>query len=181
LLPAANARGDGIAGILISQSIPPATVAVIDPESGTSSGGSSGTDVRLAPGDVILFRSNFQYLPDRVMRGVAAYLTEFIPGHTEVVGIRIIDASGRTIRPLFPGLSIDGCAGGSLCGGFTSLPCSTGVTGCTSGTRSIGNGSVAQLYADTGIFYSTDSRTARMPNTQCSSPTPRAGGCGRNR
>src|SRR5687768_7844219 len=103
-----HARGDGVAGLMISKSIPEATVAVIDPESGTSSGSSAGTDVRIAPGDVILFRLNLMSLPDRVMRGVATYVTEFIPPNTEVVGVRILDAQGRTIRPRYPGLALDG-------------------------------------------------------------------------
>jgi uncharacterized repeat protein (TIGR01451 family) len=164
LLHTGHAYGDGIAGLMVSKSIPAATIAVIDPESGTSSGGGTGTDLRLAPGDVILFRLNYFAMPDRVMRGVAGYLTEFIPPNTEVVGIRILDSTGRTVEPNYPGLAMDGCAGGA-CGGFDAVPCSAGVTGCVGGERNLADGSIAQLYADTGIFYSTDSRTARAPST----------------
>src|SRR5688500_5268223 len=158
---ATTAQGDGIAALMVSKSIPDATVALIDPESGTSMGGGT-TDVRVAVGDVILFRLNYFAMPDRVARGVAGYLTEFIPANTEVVGVRLIDANGRTVRPNYPGLSLDGCGGGG-CGGFTALPCSAGA-GCVGGVRNAGNGSVAQVYADTGIFYSTSPLTARQPN-----------------
>src|SRR5687768_11698803 len=113
---------------MVSKSIPASTVAVIDPESGSSSGGGAGTDLRIAVGDVILFRLNYFAMPDRVARGVQGYLTEFIPPNTEVVGVRLLDSAGNTVRPNYPGLSLDGCPGGG-CGGYTALPCSAG-TGC---------------------------------------------------
>ena len=49
---AGAARADGVAQVLTSKTIPAATVAVIDPESGTSMGGGT-TDVKVAPGDVM--------------------------------------------------------------------------------------------------------------------------------
>ena len=60
------ARAEGVGQVLTSKSIPPATVALIDPESGTSSGGST-TDVNVAVGDVILFQFNFAGV--RAVRG----------------------------------------------------------------------------------------------------------------
>ncbi len=158
-----SANAQAVAGLMVSKSIPPATIAVIDPESGTSSGGSAGTDLRLAPGDVILFRLNYIAMPDRVARGVAGYLTEYIPANTEVVGVRLIDAAGRTIVPNPPGATQDGCPPGG-CTDYSALRCSAGA-GCVAGTRSVGGGSLAQLYADTGIFYATDLRTRRLPDT----------------
>src|SRR5690606_30067871 len=101
LMHVGHVSGQAIAPVMVSKSIPEATVAVIDPESGTSGSGGAGegTDVRLAAGDIILFRINYFGTTDRVIRGMGAYLTEFIPPNTEVVGVRIIDAEGRTIRP----------------------------------------------------------------------------------
>jgi uncharacterized repeat protein (TIGR01451 family) len=165
LMHGGHASGQSIAGLMVSNSIPEATVAVIDPESGSSSGTGTGTDVRLSAGDVILFRLNYFATTDRVIRGMGAYLTEFIPPNTEVVGVRIIDSQGRTITPNPPGLGIDGCSGGSSCNSFNSLPCSAG-TGCVSGSRSVPGGSISQVFGDTGIFYSTDARTERQPNTE---------------
>jgi hypothetical protein len=37
ILVASTARGDGVGVITVAKTLPPATVAVIDPESGTSS------------------------------------------------------------------------------------------------------------------------------------------------
>src|SRR5687767_4647051 len=97
-----HARGDGVANVLTSKAIPQATVDVIDPESGTSSGGGT-TDVRVASGDIILFTFNYTGVPDKITRGLAGYLTEFIPNNTEIVGIRIVDGNGLTVRPNYPG------------------------------------------------------------------------------
>src|SRR3954447_10237220 len=84
------ALADGVAQILTSKTIPAATVAVIDPESGTSSGGGT-TDVKVANGDIILFRFKYFPVPDKNVRGLQGYLTEMVPPNTQVVGVRIID------------------------------------------------------------------------------------------
>ena len=102
------ALGDGVGVVLNSKSLPAATVAVIDPESGTSSGG-SGSDVRIAVGDIILFRFAFAAVPDKALHGQMAYLTEYVPAGTDVVGVRILDENGETIEPFFPGQARDGC------------------------------------------------------------------------
>jgi hypothetical protein len=150
-----DARGEGVAQVMTSKSLPEATVAVIDPETGTSSGG-SGSDVKLAIGDIILFRFEFTPVPDKAHHGMQGYLTEYIPANTKIVGIRLLDANGLTIKPKLPGLALDGCAGGSFCNSFDTVPCS-------SGTCDLDDGSLAQVTAETGIFYTTDSRLARNP------------------
>jgi hypothetical protein len=156
LLDSDDAQGVGIAQVMKAKSLPEATVQVIDPETGSSTGGSGG-DVRLAPGDIILFRFAFTPVPDKANRGMQSYLTEYIPPNTEVVGVRIIDEQGRTIKPRLPGLAIEHCSGGNSCNTFNSLP-------CASGTCSFPSGSVAQVHADTGIFFTTDARLARVPS-----------------
>ncbi|MFH2007737.1 MAG: hypothetical protein ABI333_14220, partial [bacterium] len=102
------AQGEGVAPIITSKSIPEATVSVIDPESGSSSGGGT-TDVNVGPGDIILFQMTLTAVPDNSIHGVQSYLTDFIPANTEVVGIRVIDASGLTLPPNVPGLAPDDC------------------------------------------------------------------------
>ncbi len=175
---AGHAFGDGVGMFMVSKSLPESTVAVIDPESGTSSGGGS-TDVRLAAGDIISFRFYFFPVPDNQIHGINGWLTEYIPPNTEVVGVRIVDENGVTIQPNYPGLAGDDCGGG--CNGFDDVPCSAGVTGCVGGERDLDDGSIAQVYADTGIFYATASTVARDPgdafitfqNGIPMSPTPR--------
>jgi von Willebrand factor type A domain/Putative metal-binding motif len=148
-----QARGDGVAQVMTAKSLPASTVAVIDPESGISSGGGS-TDVKLAPGDVISFRFNYTPVPDKIVHGLQGYLTEYVPPNTEVVGVRFIDGTGLTIVPDYPGIAVNDC--GRTCNGFNSMPSSTG-------TRNLDDGSISQLYADTGVFFSTDARTQRNP------------------
>ncbi|MBI5478388.1 MAG: hypothetical protein HY906_05995, partial [Deltaproteobacteria bacterium] len=150
------ARGDGVAQVMVAKTIPAATVALIDPESGTSSGG-GGTDVKYAVGDVLLFRFKYFPVPDKIIRGLGGYLTEFVPPNTQVVGVRIIDQNGLTIVPRYPGLADDGC-GPANCNGFNSVP-------SASGPRNLDDGSIAQIYADTGVFYATDGRLAREPGS----------------
>lgn len=150
-----DAHGVGIAEVMKAKSLPEATVQVVDPESGTSTGGGN-SDVRLAVGDIILFRFAFSPVPDKANRSIQSYLTEYLPPNTEVVGVRIIDAQGRTIKPKLPGLGIHGCSSGK-CNTFTSLPCAAGTCSFTSG-------SVAELHADTGIFFTTDARLSRTPD-----------------
>jgi hypothetical protein len=166
-LAASTARGDGVGLFMNAKTIPEATVAVIDPESGTSSGGASGTDLRIAVGDVILFRFNYFPVPDGHPHGQQGWVTEYIPQNTQVVGVRIINEAGETIIPRLPGISVDGC--GASCNDFNGVPCNPGggVTGCTGspGSRNLTNGSIAQVYADTGIFYTSDTRLTRTPGT----------------
>ncbi len=152
-----SARGEGVAQVMTSKSLPDATVAVIDPESGTSTG-TTGSDVRIAVGDIILFKFAFSPVPDKINRGLQGYLTEYLPPNTQVVGVRLTDLDGNTIEPRYPGVAIDGCIGGSVCNTFTSLPCSS------TGTCSFSTGSIAQLHGDTGVFFSNDARVARTPS-----------------
>jgi hypothetical protein len=155
-LLASTARGDGVGLVTTAKTLPPATIAVIDPESGTSSG-TGTTDVRISAGDIILFRFSFFPVPDGQIHGLNGWLTEYIPPNTQVVGVRIIDDAGNTILPRYPGIATDGCGG--TCGGFNAVPSSTG-------NRNLPDGSIAQLYADTGVFYSIDLDTRRNPNNQ---------------
>jgi hypothetical protein len=167
-----DAHAEGVGAVMTSKSIPAATVALIDPESGSSSGGAANTDVRIAVGDIILFHMKYAAVPDLANHGLAGYLTEFIPPNTQVVGARIIDDNGNTIVPNLPGMSRYQCEGN--CGAYTALPCNPAVPGqtyaCTTNmmgvsTKSIPNGSIAQLHADVGLFFSSDLRTARNPST----------------
>jgi hypothetical protein len=149
-----EARGGSVVQFMTAKSLPDATVAVIDPESGTSSG-TSGSDVNIAVGDIILFRFAVAGAPSSsaaAMRGIQAYVTEYVPPGTQVVGARLIDSSGNTIEPRPAGLALDGCAGGNQ---------------CNNAPAGLQTGSIAQVYADTGIFFSTGALSGSpIPNNQ---------------
>ena len=149
-----TAHGDGVANIFTSKSLPPATIAVIDPEGGTS-GGAGTTDVNVGAGDIIYFRLNTFSVPDKAIRGLNTYITEYMPSNTRLVGVRILDEDGLARAPNPPGLADDDC--GAACNRFNSVP-------STGGNRNLEDGTIAQLYADTGVFYTTDGRLGRTPN-----------------
>jgi len=151
----ADVAADGVAQLLTSKSIPEATIAVIDPEGG-GGGGNLNTDVNVVPGDIILFQFNYAAVPSQILRGLQGYLTEYVPNNTRVVGVRLMDENGLTIRPRHPGLAPNGC--GSACNGF-------GAVNSGSGARDLDDGTISQLYADTGMFYSlaSETRTTRNP------------------
>ena len=138
-IAAGDARGDSVVQFMTAKSLPDATVAVIDPESGTSSG-TSGSDVNLAVGDIILFRFSVSSAPASAVRGIQSYVTEYVPPGTELVGVRITDEAGNTLEPRRAGLALDGCSGGANCNSVAGHQ----------------TGSIAQVYADTGVFYTTD-------------------------
>jgi len=142
-------RADSVGQVQTAKRISRATVAVIDPERGTSTGRSG--DVRVGIGDVLTFVFQFTPVPNGAARGLGGYITEYVPPNTEVVGARLIDRAGRTVFPHRGGLAADGWGprGSNDYSGFMLL-----------------EGSISQLYADTGIFYSSDPRTARVPATQ---------------
>ncbi|MBI5478362.1 MAG: hypothetical protein HY906_05865, partial [Deltaproteobacteria bacterium] len=152
LLATAAVRGQSIPPVMTAKSLPPATVALIDPESGTSSGGGS-SDIRIAVGDVVLFRFKYFTSPNNALRGIAGYLTEYVPPNTQVVGVRITDANGVTIPANYPGLTYNGTGGGKA--SFT--------VDCGAGNCSRNGGSLAQLYGDTGIFWTADASLAKAP------------------
>ncbi|MCZ7687232.1 MAG: hypothetical protein M5U28_54255 [Sandaracinaceae bacterium] len=151
---ASSAEAGGVGLVTTAKTIPPATVAVIDPESGTSSG-SGTTDVRIAVGDVILFRFRYFPVPQQQIQGINGWLTEYVPPNLQVVGVRLMDENGLTIPPELPGLAEDGTA---------VMANNWGGTPCSGGTCPPPDGGIAQLYGDTGIFFSTDPRTARNPS-----------------
>src|SRR5690606_25154456 len=153
ILVASTAKGDGVGVITVAKTLPPATVAVIDPESGTSSGGGT-TDVRIAVGDVILFRFRYMPIAEGQLGGLNGWLTEYVPPNLQVVGVRLMDEEGLTVTPNLPGLAEDGTG---------VMPNSwSGIT-CVGATCPVADGGISQLYGDTGVFFSTDPRTARTP------------------
>ncbi len=147
-------RGTGMATFMTEKSLPAATIDVIDPESGTS-GGTGGSEIRLEDGDIILFRFAISAMPDGRNRGIATYLTEYVPPGTEVVGVRIIDKNGLTVKPRLPGLAVDGCdnAAGN-CNDWDNI-----------GGNYFAGGSLAHLHADTGVFWTNDVRLTPMTGT----------------
>jgi uncharacterized repeat protein (TIGR01451 family) len=151
-LAAGAALADSVGQIQTGKRISTETVALIDPETGLSQGGGS-TDVNVGPGDILTFIFTFTPVPNGALRGLGGYVTDYVPANTEVVGARIIDRDGNTVRPARAGLTHDGWE-------------SRGSNANDYDDWGLLDGSLAQVYCDTGIFFSRDTRTNRDPSNQ---------------
>ncbi|HRI69959.1 MAG TPA: hypothetical protein PK156_37275, partial [Polyangium sp.] len=148
LLTSTMADAHSVAQVQTAKRISQATVVALDPQGNPTPGG-MGTDTKAKVGDVLTYIIQFTPVPNNASRGAGGYITEYVPPNTEVVGARIIDKNGKTIAPKRGPQMDDGWGPRGRHNGFDGL--------------GLEQGSLAQVYADTGIFYSTDPRTARSP------------------
>ena len=125
-------------------------------------------------GDVMTYIIQFTPVRNGANTGVAGYITDYIPPGTEVVGASFVqkDGSGNfvNIAPSLPG-GID--SGWGNRGQKTFLATSPFGTNAYDPTGRCAlavpaftndcNARITELHADTGIFYSTDARTAVFP------------------
>lgn len=146
LLLSSPARADSVAQLQVYKRLTRETIALIDPQGGTSAGGAS-SNVKYAIGDILTFRIAFTPVPNNATRGLGGYITEYVPANTEVVGARLVDRFGMTVPPHR--------------GGYGSI--GWGPRGAGGYKAPLTEGGMSSLYADTGVFYSTDPRTARVP------------------
>src|SRR5262245_13568936 len=79
-----QASAQGVGYVMTGKTLPQATIEVIDPESGSSSGSGGSSEVRLSVGDVILFKFKYAPVPDGQIHGIGGWLTEYIPPNTQV-------------------------------------------------------------------------------------------------
>jgi len=100
--------------------------------------------------------------------GVAGYVTAYIPSNLSVIGADIVSPTGNggftTLIPNDPGLIETGWGKDGASPNIFSSPFDVASYDTTGGCRAAGytskcNARLNQLYGDTGIFYSTDSRT----------------------
>ncbi len=147
LLSTTVADAHSVAQVQTAKRISQATVVALDPQGNPTPGG-MGTDTKAKVGDVLTFILQFTPVPNNASRGAGGYITEYVPANTEVVGARIIDRNGKTVAPK-RGPQMDDGWGPRGNGNYTGI--------------GLENGSLSQVYADTGIFFSTDARTVRAP------------------
>lgn len=121
-------------------------------------------------GDTISYIIEFTPVANGSNIGVQGYVTDYIPNGVDVVQASIVQKDGMgnfvDVPPGLPGLSYDGYGGRS--GGFATFnaPFNVGTAytaGCTAYPGNNCNARSCELQADTGIFYSTDARTAQFP------------------
>lgn len=149
-VPAAS-QAHSVAQVQTAKRIAPSTIVALDPQGNPVPGG-MGTDTTAQVGDVLTFIIRFTPLPNSASRGAGGYITEYVPANTEVVGARLIDALGNTLRPKRGAFMDDGWGPRGRHNGFDGM--------------GLGQGSLSQLYADTGIFFSQSPLTLRSPANQ---------------
>ncbi|MBI4606488.1 MAG: DUF11 domain-containing protein [Planctomycetes bacterium] len=142
-----RAAADSVVPFPTGKGLHPLTLARIDPQ-GWPAGGGPGTDTAVRPGDILTLVTRCTGVPNGATRALGGWVTSYVPRNAEVVGVRFTDSSGGTVRPRRAGPAQDGA----------------GPHGARAYPAPLENGSMAQLYADTGIFFSTDPRTARVPD-----------------
>jgi len=111
---------------------------------------SVGSGFNIKVGNILTFVVSSTPVPNGATQGAGNYITVYVPANTEVVGVRLTDRNGTTLKPDRGPLMPDGWGPR----GANNLFPANGLT----------QGSISQVYADTGIFYSTDLRTMRNPN-----------------
>ncbi|MBI5877674.1 MAG: hypothetical protein HZB53_08495 [Chloroflexi bacterium] len=118
-------------------------------------------------GDSVNYIIEFAPINNGSTVGINGYVTDYIPAGTEVIGASFVvpDGSGgfTTVAPDLPGEAPDGW--GNRGQGTFAAPFNTNAYDTTGKCAAFGktnncDGSIAMLYADTGIWYSTVTRTA---------------------
>jgi uncharacterized repeat protein (TIGR01451 family) len=159
----ALALAHSVGQVQTTKFLAPETVAMLLARAGTASPG-------LRNGDIMSYIIQFSPIANGATTGVAGYITDYLPPGTEVVDAAIVakDAAGNfySIPPNFPG-GIDPGWGNQ--GQKTYLaPFATAAYDATGRCAAGGftnncNARLTELHADTGIFFSTDPRTAVFP------------------
>ncbi len=124
----------------------------------------------LTTGDTVSYIVQFSPVPNGANTGVMGYITDYIPPGTVVTSASIVakDGAGNytDISPSLPG-GIDFGWGNRGVRTFLA-PFNTAAYDATGRCAAAGftnncEGKLTELHADTGIFYSTDPRTAQFP------------------
>jgi uncharacterized repeat protein (TIGR01451 family) len=130
----------------------------------------AGQPAGFKSGDTISYIIQFTPVSNGAIVGAGGYITDYLPPGVEVVDASIVakDASGNfsNIAPALPG-TIDGGWGKRGAKTFAAPfnvasydptgRCTALALGASCGGR------LSEIYADTGIFFSTDPRTAAFP------------------
>jgi hypothetical protein len=172
-LAAVAALAHSVGQVQTTKYLSPTTVQMVKDR--IAGGGAGG----FVAGDVLTYIIEFTPVANGATVGVAGYVTDYLPPGVEVVGASFVrkEANGSftNISPPLPG-GID--LGWGNRGQNTFLaPFNTSAYDPTGRCAAGGftnrcNARLTELHADTGIFFSTDSRTAVFPAL----PTPIAQG-----
>ena len=133
----------------------------------------------LRQGDVINYIIQFSTISNGATVGAGGYITDYIPAGTEVVGAWFVQPSGSDYIQIAPGqvsTMPDGWGGRNqrtFNANWTTTDPAT-LAACIDLTKC--NGRLSEVYADTGIFFSTDPRTAGFTSPSTDGQVRQGGG-----
>ena len=157
------ARADSVAQVQTTKYFAPETVAMIKQRVQDVANGVSGATLGFKSGDPISYIIQFTPISNTSTVGAGGYITDYIPSGTVVTSASFVQPDGvGGFYSVAPPTSAQMATDNTL-GAFTgwTMDAATLAT-CTAAAKTAANctGRFANLVADTGIFYSTDSRTA---------------------
>ena len=161
---ATRAGADNVAMVETMKFLAPETVNMLVQRA--KNGGSGGLQV----GDVVKYIIKYRPAANGGNTGANGYITDYVPYGLQVIGAAFVQPDGfggyvEVPPPPAGDMSNDpACNGRRFC--VSARPTLPATPANTAGV-----GTLAQLYADTGIWYSTDPRNYLIPGTV--PPTPR--------
>ncbi len=166
LCGAESARADSVGQVQTTKYFAPETVAMLKQRVTDVANGVPGATLGFKTGDTVSYIIQFTPIANNSDIGAGGYITDYIPAGTSVTGAWFVQPDGAggfyQTSPPAPAQMANGY-GNSAVGAYTPSWTTDAYTisTCTAAGRTLANctGNMAQLYADTGIFYSTDSRT----------------------
>ena len=173
-----------MARVLVGGGVIAATDAAVDiPPAAAHSVAQGNTRVFLAPddadrvldraqsggggiqaGDVLDYIIQFEPLENGATEGIGGYVTFYPPSYTEVLGAAVVNRTGNDYVDVPVGQS----------GSIENGPGSQGTQTWGAPFAGASQGSLAQLYGDTGIFYSTSPETAKYVGAAPTPTSPRS-------
>ncbi len=167
LFVAPTARADSVGQVQTTKYFAPETVAMIKQRVIDVAAGVPGATLGFKQGDTVSYIIQFTPIANGSNIGAGGYITDYIPAGTQVTGAWFVQPDGMggfyQTTPPAPAQMADGFGvggAGAYTANWTSDPYT--ISTCTAAALTLAKctGNLAQLYADTGIFYSTDTRTA---------------------
>ncbi len=169
LFGAQVAHADSVGQVQTTKYFAPETVALIKQRVQDVANHVPGATLGFKVGDTVSYIIQFTPIDNGATIGAGGYITDYIPANTEVVNAQFVqpDGSGGFYQtaPPAPATMPDGWGNR----GVTATAFNAGWTGdpftlnaCNAALKTLANcaGRMTELVADTGIFYSTDPRTA---------------------
>ncbi len=161
------AHADSVGQVQTTKYFAPETVALIKQRAQDKANGVPGAVIGFQAGDTLNYIIQFTPVANGGTVGAGGYITDYIPANSIVTNAQFVQPDGMggfyQVAPPAPATMPDGWgARGTFAytAGWTNDPYT--LNKCALAVKTTANcaGSLAQLVADTGIFYSSDSRTA---------------------